>query len=154
MLKPSDISRVPTAINPPPINRERPPLLLEAAIAASAPGIWSIRAWTLSEGPSLRRKPRTMPMVFSATAPSMPALVASRPTSSSILPRLGRLLPDRLLKIYLDRLCREIQAIRALLLVFLFDRVVSVAPMQERAADSRYLVAMRNAFLHLAGRKV
>ncbi|MGX1108891.1 hypothetical protein [Bradyrhizobium elkanii] len=35
------------------------------------------------------------------------------------------------LKIYLERLCHEIQAIRAFQFVFFFDRVGSVAPLQE-----------------------
>src|SRR6478672_7843965 len=112
MPRPSAISLVPSAINPPPISLERPLLLLEAAIAASAPGIWSIKAWTLSEGPSLRRKPRTMPMVFSATALSMPALEASRPISSSIYcPVPNRLNRVAYFCLDLERLRSEIQAI-------------------------------------------
>src|ERR1044072_5727911 len=87
MPRPRAINLLPTAISPPPINALRPLAFPEAATARSAPGILSISAWPLSEGPSLRRKPRMMPMVFSATALSMPAFAASCSTSSSILPR-------------------------------------------------------------------
>src|SRR6266436_2085542 len=137
MPKPSPISLVPRAIRPPPIKLARPPLLLEVAIAASAPGILSIKACTLSEGPSLRRNPRMMPMVLSATASSMPAFTASRPISSSILPRpqpvTCRILAYR---IYLDLLRYELQAMTAFESAFVFDRVTSVAAMQEQLRNS------------------
>jgi Lon protease-like protein len=52
-----------------------------------------------------------MPMVFSATASSMPALVASRPISSSIVPRPSAdLRAGSFLARYLDRAREELQA--------------------------------------------
>src|SRR5260221_13841359 len=154
MPRPNAISLVPGAIRPPPINLERPLLLLEAAIAASAPGIWSIRAWTLSEGPSLRRKPRTTPMVFSATTLSMPALVASRPINSSIVPRPHPVCYRVVLGNDLERLRSEIQAISVHRDDFNLDREASVAAMQECARDSRYVVAPRLGFPAGRWRKV
>lgn len=66
---------------------------------------------------SLRRKPRAMPMVSSAITPSMPASGASRPISSSILPRPSagtcRFLPVPCLRIDLERLRSELQAMTA-----------------------------------------
>src|SRR5438034_9742264 len=55
-----------------------------------------------------------MPMVFSATAPSMPAFTASRPINSSILPR-PQPVTCRILayQIYLDLLRCELQAMTA-----------------------------------------
>src|SRR4051794_37152326 len=51
-----------------------------------------------------------MPMVFSATALSMPAFAASCSTSSSILPRPRPVVPDPCLLFHLDLLLDEIQA--------------------------------------------
>jgi hypothetical protein len=70
-----------------------------------------------------------MPMVFSATALSMPALEASRPINSSIFcPVPNGRLTGRLPKIDLERLRSEIQATKA---VLIRDRGASVAAMQE-----------------------
>src|SRR4029453_7007908 len=73
------------------------------------------------------------PMVFSATASPMPAFTASRPISSSILPRpqpvTCRILAYR---IYLDLPRYELQAMTSFQSAFIFDRVTSVAAMQEQ----------------------
>jgi hypothetical protein len=79
----------------------------------------------------------TAAMVLSATASSMPAFTASRPISSSILPRpqpvTCRILAYR---IYLDLLRYELQAMTAFESAFVFDRVTSVAAMQEQLRNS------------------
>ena len=118
----------------------------DAAIAASAPGIVSIRAWTLSEGPSLRRKPRIMPTVFSATALSMPALAASCPISSSIFaPPSARSLPDPSSSEFnLERLRCELQAMTTFEAEFASaDRPPSVAAMQDRLRISQRIAPNR-----------
>jgi hypothetical protein len=75
-----------------------------------------------------------MPMVFSATASSMPAFEASHPVSSSIAPRPRTgLSAGSVLAIYLDLPRDELQAITAVADV---NRVASVAAMQERATIS------------------
>src|SRR5579872_2373657 len=57
-----------------------------------------------------------MPIVFSATTSSMPAIAASDFVSSSIAPRPQlACLPAPSLAIYLDLLCNELQAITAFL---------------------------------------
>ncbi|MGY4161577.1 hypothetical protein ACVINW_007419 [Bradyrhizobium sp. USDA 4461] len=72
-----------------------------------------------------------MPTVFSATAPSMPAFAASCPNQFVHLAPPQPDFAGSFLEIYLERLCHEIQAIRAFQFVFFFDRVVTVASLQE-----------------------
>ena len=109
--RPRLISLAATALTPLPIKRAEVPIFV-AAIAASRLGIRSIKAPALSEGPSLRRNPRMIPMVFSATDRSMLAFAASSPINATILPRLNRLpTGPRLQGNHLDLARCEIQAI-------------------------------------------
>src|SRR3954467_1236832 len=92
-----------------------------------------------------------MPMVFSATALSMPALAASRPTSSSIFaPSPTSRLIGRLLKIDLERLRSEIQATHPQ--PDDFDSP-SVAAMQDLVPIHAYLLRCVPAFFSLRSEK-
>src|SRR5579872_1134343 len=68
-----------------------------------------------------------MPMVFSATVSSIPALEASHAVSSSIAPRPRPASPGPLLAIYLELPREELQATSARARV---NRSAGVAPMQ------------------------
>src|SRR5215467_445450 len=88
MLSPADIIFVPAPMMPP---IENPlPLSNWFASNASAPGILSMRALTLSAGPSLSRKSRIMPTDFSAALRSTPTLATRRPIKSSMIPSRPR----------------------------------------------------------------
>src|SRR5713226_3697369 len=81
-------------------------------------------------------KPSPISLVPSAIRPP-PAFTASRPISSSILPRpqpvTSRMLANR---IYLDLLRYELQAMTSFERALIFDRVTSVAAMQEQLRNS------------------
>src|ERR1700677_1294210 len=94
-----------------------------------------------------------MPMVFSATALSMPAFATSRPINSSILPRLNRLLAGYRLWIHLDLARNELQAMTAFEGAIHIQTRASVAPMQASAGDSRHFVAAMPAPSAAFGRK-
>src|SRR5581483_801719 len=86
-----------------------------------------------------------MPMVFSATASSMPALAASASTNSFMLPRLDRLLTGSpCSENHLGLRRYEIQAITTFPARFNFIRAASVAAMQERMWNPARIVAVAN----------
>src|SRR6476620_2929697 len=88
MLNPAAIIFVPAPMMPPIEN----PLPLSDWLdsKAFAPGILSMSAFTLSAGPSLRRKSRIMPTDFSAALRSTPTLATRRPIKSSMIPSRPR----------------------------------------------------------------